>query len=1095
MLTNSTIQSIKQAQLSSVVSYFVADLKKKGINYQSCCPFHDEKTPSFSVNDVKNIYKCFGCGAGGNSAISFVMNLKNKTFYEACLTVAEITGIKIEHEDNNFSEEQKKVYAAKQDATQQQEQVLNYVVPVYQKMLHNLPEDHPAKVWLKERFINDEIIAEKQIGWAGSEWNTVTSNIINKNLYEASAALGITKRSINNESNYDGYRSRITFPIKDKNGRYIGLGGRYIKINANDGNNISKYINPTECEIYNKSTVLYGISDAEKAIQQKGYVYLTEGYMDVVSPHRVNIFNTVATCGTALTKDQILLIKRYTNHIALWRDNDSAGEISFAKNLLELLKYGFKVSKVLYKEKDPDEWVKALPRNNDIQCIDEPKLTDAVVYYTTKLWEDAKDDIHSAATAKVLIMELLASIDNEFIRSNYFDSLCKAFKWKTGDTKKELSSILDTTSSYEDENGDESVIKFFPWMDESQKEEALMNGYTSFNRKERGKPMVGYYSFNQNGKTEITNFIVTPLFHVYAGVESRFLLQIYNGYRYAVLDVPAKVIPSIDQFQGFAVSEGNFLIFGAKPQWLRIASNLLQSFPRCIEIQSLGWQSYGFFAYVDKIFIPGEGLKDLNNWGIITHSKENYLIPASCEAYKQLQRTGDDPYENDRYLTYKTSKMDLTFNLWAKQMTRVYDQKGTVGVAYAILTVFRDIIFDVDNNCPHLYAFGEPSSGKSKWAESITALFYQKRSAFNLNSGTDFAFFNYMQRYKNCPAHLNEFEIEVIKPEWFQAIKGIYDGEGRERGKGGSKNRTEVMRVHSTLILTGQKLVTADDNSVVSRSLIEPFSNADFTEDDKQEYSKLKQWEADGLSSILPELIQHRSEFEKEYKEKFNTQLSTWRKTKQDVQQVNQRIMQNFAHLCTCYNVISNYINLPQSAAEFTEYCYKQSLKWSHFIRSTDTLSEFWRTLEFFVSQNEVEYGWDYIVENVFSVRIRINRTEEKTIDFNKPTKVLYIRLNNVHKMFQTAYRSRTGKEAMTLDNLLHYFSSRKYNLGSIKQKQFSRIVVSNEHINNSIQTIKKEEKKITSCYAFIYEDLGIDIENFDGNQPDIKNSNEIPFQ
>jgi hypothetical protein len=362
------------------------------------------------------------------------------------------------------------------------------------------------------------------------------------------------------------------------------------------------------------------------------------------------------------------------------------------------------------------------------------------------------------------------------MKNNYFDTITKELKWKASDTKKEFSSILETVSDTDLFEEETNAIKFAAWMTEEQKEQCLNHGYLSVNRKDKGKPMVGYYSFGSNGKTEITNFIVKPLFHVYAGVESRYLVQIYNGYRNAVLDVPARVIPSVDQFQSFTVSEGNFLVFGSKSQWLRIASELLQSFPRCMEIMSLGWQSHDFFCWVDKIFIPEKGLMSLDEWGIFNYKDENFLIPASCQAYKQLQRTGDDPYENDRYLAYKESS--ITFSAWADLMTRVYKQKGIVGIAYSILTIFRDIIFDVDNNCPHLYGFGEPSSGKSKWAESIAAIFYFKRSAYNLNSGTDFAFFNYMQRYRNCPAHLNEFDIEVIKPEWFQAIKGVFDGEG-----------------------------------------------------------------------------------------------------------------------------------------------------------------------------------------------------------------------------------------------------------------------------------------------------------------------------
>ncbi len=1079
MITAESIDRIRAVTISQVIDKYVT-IKKKGANWQGCCPFHNEKTPSFSVNDIKGIYKCFGCGASGD-AIGFVMQKENATFYKACKTVAEITNTEIDFEEREYSEKEKQALSA----AQQQEEVLNYCVPVYQEQLFNLPNDHPAKIWLQERNITSDVIAEWKIGWSPDDWNFISTKLINKNWYEPAFKQGIIKRS-RTDSNYDGYRSRIIFPITDAHGRYIGLGGRYIRISASDAHEIPKYVNPAASELYNKSAVLYGLSNAAKEIRNNQPVGITEGYMDVVTPHMYGWKHIVATCGTAFTKEQMRLLKRYTNHVIMMRDNDAAGVKSFQTSLPELLKEGFKVDIMLYDAKDPDEYFRRFDSYHNPGGVTLPTITDAFLYRAKEAWKNIADQPQERASTKQTILELLTYVPHEILRNNYLDALIKELSWKASETKKEYNSIIESVSYKADEDFDDesSAIKFAQWMSEEQKEQCLTNGYLAVNRKEKGRPMVGYYSFGNNGKSEITNFIVQPLFHVYAGVESRYLVKIYNGYRNAVLDVPARVIPSIDQFQAFTVSEGNFLIFGSKPQWLRIASELLQTFPRCMELSSLGWQSHHFFSWVDKVYVPGEGLRDLDDWGIFKFKDENFLVPASCEAYKQLERTGDDPYENDRYLTFKASP--VTFSDWALQMQRVYLDKGPVAVAYSILTLFRDIIFDVDNNCPHLYAFGEPSSGKSKWAESITAIFYFKRSAFNLNSGTDFAFFNYMQRYRNCPAHLNEFEIEVIKQEWFQAIKGVYDGEGRERGKqNGPKNRTEVMRVRSTLILTGQKLVTADDNSVVTRSIIEPFSTRDdMKEDDKLAYDKLKGWEAKGLSSMLTELLQHREHFEKNYKDLFNDQLSAWRKEKTEARQLNQRILQNFSHLSTCYKIIAGFLKLPTQHEEFTAYCYKQAIKWSKFIRSSDTLSEFWRTLEFLYNQQDVEEGWDFIVEETMSVNVRVNKDESKEHHFDEPTKVLYLRLNNIHKLFQRTYKLNTGKEAMNIDNLLHYFSSRKYYVGPVKQKRFKRFVTVTENLTRpagqSFQTVpetgKKEQESVTSCHAFIYEDLDITV-------------------
>lgn len=1095
--TIKNLDQLRGVSITEVIGHYIK-LKRAGTSATACCPFHNERSASFHVSEVKGIYKCFGCGAGGD-AIRFVMEHERLSFFDACKTVAGITSTPIELEEREPTEKEK----TKATAAELQEQVLNFVVPIYRQNLFNLPDDHPAKKFLYDRGYTDEVIADWQLGWGGEEWHFITPQIIEKGWYEPATQLGLIKTKEGSSNTFDVYRSRIIIPIIDRLGRYVGISGRFVVADEADRGvyDKAKYINSRDCELYNKSNVLFGLHKAAAAIKEKKCAVVVEGNFDVIAPHTRGLENVVGMSGTAFTQAQMNILKKHTNSLSMMFDNDQAGVDAFQRALPDLLQQGFYVSRIRYEGKDPDEWLQV--QQGDVEF---PASEDALLFYAAGMWNKSVE-IHAKADAKQAILEMVAKIPNEFVRNQYIDNLVATYKWHKSETKAQFSKIAEAKGDARESDEDLGSVKLPEWLNNEQKEEFLQNGYVPVNRKVNGKPLVGYFSFNQNGKIEITNFVVVPLFHVYAGVESRYLLQIYNGYRNAVLDVPAKAIPAIDQFQAFTVSEGNFLIFGQKSNWLRIASDLLQKFPRCVEIKNLGWQPFNFFSFVDKIYVPGEGLKELDNWGIYkTKEETNYLIPASCEAYKQLQHTGEDPFENDRHLTYKESP--VSFSRWAQQMQRVYGHKGVVGVAGVILSLFRDIVFSIDNNCPHLYAFGEPSSGKSKWAESITSVFFHKRSAFNLNSGTDFAFFSFMQKYNNTPAHLNEFEIEVIKPEWFQAIKGVYDGEGRERGKGGSKNRTEIMKVRSMLVLTGQKLITADDNSVVTRSLIEPFSVRDnITEEDKIAYNELKDWEAKGLSSMLVELLKHRSEIETKYKTYFNNLLSQWRRESPEARNSNQRILQNYAHLATGYRLISEHMQLPETADEFTTYCLKGAIRWSLFIRSSDTLSEFWRTLEFLADQQSITDGWDYSIEEVMEVKVRRSK-EEHTIHFDQPTKVMFLRLNNVHKLFQATYRTRTGKEAMNMENLLHYFSSRKYFIGNVKSKRFKRFVTTSEERRygqggSQVATEKKPQESISSCYAFLYEELNIEIERFDGStDPEHHNqlqlvempTDELPF-
>jgi len=1073
ILTEASIQKVRDLSPTEVIGHYVKLNSRGG----GLCPFHSEKTPSFHVSESKGIFKCFGCGEAGDQ-IAFVMKHDKVDFIEAIGIIAGLCHITLEYEEVPDKEKYEQQKALRDEL----KETLTYTITRYRNNLWALPADHPVMMYLQQRNITKEIILEWQLGWSTEDWQHISTDLINKNKFSPANKLGIILRSRNGEKNYDGYRSRLTIPITNRHGEYIGLAGRFLEIDPNDANkNYPKYINPPENDLYNKSTVLFGLSRADKSISQNGYAFLVEGYFDVISMHVNNDKNTVGTCGTALTIDQATLLKKYTNHVAVLRDGDEAGRKATVKDLQTFLRAGFKVDVVLLPDKeDPDSYTQKLISNHYV--AGKLEIHDAVFWYIENLLKYVSHDEFKLGKAQEAVMHLLTTIPNDIIRNNYFDSITKKYKWPRQQLQKQLINLVDEKleKEIEDDGEGRALDKLAKWMNRDEFEN---NGYCTV----RNNVRTGYYTHNGDKHVEITNFVITPLFHIYAGKESRHLILIDNGKRKAVLDIESKALVTPDLLQQYVVSEGPYIIYGSKAQILRIATTLLANFPRCIEVKFLGWQTPGFFAFVDNIFVPGEGLRELDEWGIYKHADNNYLVPAASAAYRELQTTGDDPYENDRYLKFAQSR--INFSQWASLIHRVYKEKGPVGIAYVILTAFRDIVFEVDNNCPHLYGFGERTSGKSKWAESITAVFYTKRPAFNLNSGTDFAFFSYMQRFINCPSSLNEFDEKVIKPEWFQAIKGIFDGEGRQRGVMGSRNRTEIMKIRSTLILMGQFLCTMDDNSIVSRSIIEGFNEREWSDDDKKEYDKLKHLEESGISSLVLDLLLYRKDFKSLYRDRFNETLGEWRRSIDgDTQSFNQRIMQNWCHLYTGWKIISEKIKLPMDDQAFEKYCKTRALHWSAFIRSSDTLSEFWNTLSFLVDMGVIVEGWDFKIESVIEVKIRKDRKEEFTQSFPEPTKIIHIRMNNVHKHYQQAFRNRTGKEGMTLDNLLHYFSSRKYFIGSSKQSRFKRFVTKTENVSmpgfmgattNATRpdTKKVEEVLITSSYVFLYDQLNLDLE------------------
>jgi len=368
-------------------------IKKHGVNYTASCPFHAEKSASFTVSDTKDIYKCFGCGASGD-AIKFVMEHQRQDFLQAVETIANHAGIAIEYDSSADNEKYKAVQAQKASMAT----VLNQLINIYKQNLLTLPQDHPVKTYLTGRGITNEIIIEWDLGWATTDWRHLTPRLIADGNFEHASAMGIIKKGKADDSNYDGYRSRIIVPIQNQFGQHIGIAGRYLMVDEKDiskcnalkdeakqkleagtitadvyadevkkaENPYPKWINPTENELYNKSTILFGLNRAAKAIKEKQCAWLVEGYFDCIAMHTYGDNNTVATCGTAFTTQQAALLKKHTSHAILLRDNDTAGQKATSKDLNTLIAASFKtdVATLPADFKDCDELIQSLNKNN-----------------------------------------------------------------------------------------------------------------------------------------------------------------------------------------------------------------------------------------------------------------------------------------------------------------------------------------------------------------------------------------------------------------------------------------------------------------------------------------------------------------------------------------------------------------------------------------------------------------------------------------------------------------------------------------------------------------------------------------------------------
>jgi DNA primase len=353
-----TVERIRQASdILEVINDFVS-LKKRGSNYIACCPFHNEKTPSFNVNPVRQIYKCFGCGKAGDS-VRFVMDIENIGYGEALRYLAKKYGVEIEEQEQTPEE------LLRQNERESLLIALNFAKTYFQELMQKTDEGKSIGLsYFRERGFTNPTIDAFELGYSLDQWDGLlqegTKRGYNPDMLEK-AGLILRKESEGGgkAKTFDRFRGRVMFPIHNVSGRVIAFGARILKTDKNQPGGASpKYLNSPETTVYHKSQVLYGIYQAKQAIRQEDVCFLTEGYTDVISLHQAGIKNVVASSGTSLTTEQIRLVARFTTNITILYDGDAAGIKAALRGLDMVLEEGLNLRLLLLPDgEDPDSYV------------------------------------------------------------------------------------------------------------------------------------------------------------------------------------------------------------------------------------------------------------------------------------------------------------------------------------------------------------------------------------------------------------------------------------------------------------------------------------------------------------------------------------------------------------------------------------------------------------------------------------------------------------------------------------------------------------------------------------------------------------------
>ena len=1073
MYTANSIDEVRDLDIVQVIGKYL-NLKKSGASHKIESPFTDDKTPSFMVSQAKQIFKCFSSGHGGDH-IEFVMLYKTLNFYDAIELIAADNGVLLEKEE--VPDDVKRLNSKKSEmydlATQTKIHFTNN--------LHKLDKGHWVHTMLAERGYTDDTVKTWQLGYAQNS-DIVTETSKQKGQFATAKDLGITATKENRT--YDPYKNRLIFPIYNHKNNVISFGGRR---QNGDQFTSAKYINGHDSDIYHKKSVLYGLHLAKTAISKKNFAILVEGYTDVITMHEKGADTTVASCGTALTPEQVKLLNKYCKHVILMRDGDSAGYKAVIRDIDICLAGGLQVSIIeLPENDDPDTFARRTP---NVEGFVKERAVDAVIWKaeqtakdfvsdsylfdknnieeelklnikslesnritTDQLSDDASDQekkkaekynadldkkidkFEKDATAQIKtlvkidgykkskgtteIAQTLFKIKNTVTRKQYITDVSKIIGVAAGDLNKEIGKL---EKQFTDRKGKEPTFQDLGLPEGADVKFFLKNDFVAVGNQ--------YWFKKNNGKVEAgSSFIFTPLYHIQGKEENKRLCEVKNIYgQRKLMDFESSSFISFNDLRKQLIELGPFLFNGISSfNFEALVSHIMTQFAPALELQNLGHNAKGFFAFANGIFYKQKWY-DTDKYGMIHlpdsddteadeyyQKTEYYYSPAYSAMHKHNQK-GDDPYENDRKFVLKPSP--VTLNEWMTQMVSVFGEKGQMGIVFNFASLFRDVFIKNYKYFPLLGGFGEKDSGKSGFGECLQNFFYYQETPIDLTQSTPVGFTAKMTRITNGVCFCDEYKETILEVIKF-GLMGAWNGNGRTKGTI-KKNRTTSPNINTAIYYCGQFLPT-------------------FTHEEKEAYNKLLGWTNKGLNSLVLDVLKHRDDFIKALPQIYSEVAKS---LKDDLgnKTYQPRIYNNYLVMLASYKLLANYIDFPFTYNTFKEQCMAGIIENSEAIQDSNGLTEFWNIMQYLFEHKMINDQFHFMIDSPSKVKVLVNSTDTKDWVNDTGKKLLFLRLNMIHQEYLQVCQRR-GIEAIGERTLRNYFKSRKaYYIGAKKSHNFPK--------------------------------------------------------
>jgi DNA primase len=1044
LISRTTIDAVhEQADLLTVVQRSGVVLKKAGPSWKGCCPFHNEKTPSFTVTPARGIYKCFGCGEGGNSVVSYVMDAQRMTYPDAIRYLADMFNVFVEEEQDTPEQQEQRIT---------RDQVLAFyrrAQATYVKALEDA-KDGPEKEYIRSRFTPEQV-DQWGIGLAPEGWQFLTDKAFEQQ-YKREFLLqtGLIRESEKKAGRfYDFFRHRMMIPVHNTRGQVIAYTARVFPHATTDdkGNTLGKWVNSAGSDIFHKDRTLFGLYQARKAIEDRGGVVVVEGAGDVIHMHHVGMPNTVAGMGTSVTEQHLTALRNITGKVTFFMDGDAAGAKALKRAALIALDQGFDVKFAqLPSRKDPEDFFTSTADKAGVSSSPWPRgwfqdnEVDYVLHRASAELSDIGKDPMKKNDALIAIADLLFLMEDEK-RTLYIKQIVSDNK---SVTQTELKAKLEQLDKVEPE-----------------KEQRLPEGVDANEAEEWGffenKNALHFKNEHDSWK-KMSNFVMKPIFHVISLVDSRRVYELTN-YRGAkvTVDLDMQEMTSVQAFKRHIEGRGNFLWWGMDQHMNKLKLWLYENTKTCYEIAILGWQKEGFFAWANGITTIDGEFHPVDMYGRVSHGDKNYYIAAFSSIYL------DDKSMFLAERKFKYEDGTVTLQEWLDLFLKAYGDNGRIAFCWWLATVYRDHIFRLFNNYPILNFFGPKGTGKNQLAYSISYLYGEFQTPFNIHNGTLPGFSDHLQQFCNAVAIVDEYKnsLDYVKIE---TLKSSHDGIGRTRMKVDRGMKKETTSVNAGMILMGQEMPTADI-ALFSRTIFCQFHKAGFNANEKKLFAKLEDMQKKGMSHLTAHLIQHRKHFEEHFYKKHTEALADLSKV-EGAGIVEDRMLRHYATLLASYRTMAMVEKMPLDDKNMVAVLAANMISQAQQMSRSDELGTFWNIIEGLFDQNQLIGEWDFKIRTLEEMTVTGTKEPKR---FAEPTEVLQFKFNTVSAAYKKQAKS-IGENFLPVDTLRYYLENRPEFLGVAASAKFKL----NTKDPATGEPLRK--KQVTTAYTFDYKMLGINL-------------------